>query len=191
LPVDSRLKVCDNANSTTLEEFTAGVVYIYSDATLSLTGFFLVNLTIEFEGLRFNSRNLISGSLQGLGVRKTLTSGAPTAGADVVLTGSGFTTGDIYALQVSATGVSFNIGTASTLWVLSSGSGTIPYVIGGSSLIYARASSDTTLTIYSTYDSAVGGDTSDKFLYGVTGATGTTLALSVLTQLRNSTQPTL
>lgn len=191
LPVDSRLKVCDNANSTTLEEFTAGVVYIYSDATLSLTGFFLVNLTIEFEGLRFNSRNLISGSLQGLGVRKTLTSGAPTTGADVVLTGSGFTTGDIYALQVSATNVSFNIGTASTLWVLSSGSGTIPYVIGGSSLIYARASSDTTLTIYSTYDSAVGGDTSDKFLYGVTGATGTTLALSVLTQLRNSTQPTL
>lgn len=191
LPVDSGWKVCDNCNSTTIEEFQSGVVYIYSDGVTSIAGFFVVNLAIEFEGLRFNSRNLISGSYQGLGTRQQLTHTGPTANADVTLIGVGFTIGDIYSLQLSSTGATIGVGTLSTAWQVTSGSGNIPYTIGGSNILYARASSDSSITLYTTYDSAVGGDTSDKLTYALTGATSSTFPSCLVAQLRNSTQPTL
>jgi len=191
LPVDSAWKVCDNSNSTTIEEFQSGVVYIYTDGSTSIPGFFIINVSIEFSGLRFNSRNLISGSYQGLGTRQTLSNSAPVLNADVTLVGTGFTIGDIYALQVSSTSATFGTGNASTAWQISSGTGNIPYVIGGSNIVYARASSATQITLFVTYDSAVGGDTSDKLTYALAGAVGSTFPVCVLTQLRNSTQPTL
>jgi len=190
LAVDTRWKVCDNSNSTTLEEFCAGVVYIYSDGSDRIPGYFCVSMVIEFEGLRFNSRNLISGSYLGLGVRQGLTVGATTLNSDAALIGTGFTTGDIYSVQLSVTGAFFAAAiTASNLFVISSGSGTIPFTITGSTMVYARANSTTSLGLYTTYDSAVGGDTSDKLLYGVTAVAGTSLPPCVVTQLRNSTQP--
>jgi len=191
LPVDTAWKLCDNANSTTLEEFESGVVYIYSDAATLISGFFIISLKIEFSGLRFNSRNLIAGSFLGLGTRQSITVTAPTSGADATWTISGATTGDIYAVQLSATNASFSAGTATTLMVLQAGTGTIPYIIGGSSLVYARANSATSISLYSTYDSAIGSDISDKFLWGLTSVGTTTLPACIVTQLRNSTQPTL
>jgi len=190
LAVDTRWKVCDNSNSTTLEEFCAGVVYIYSDGTVQIPGYFCVSMVVEFEGLRFNSRNLISGSYLGLGMRQAMTVGATTLNSDAVLNGTGFTTGDIYSVQLSITGATLAATiTASNLFAISSGTGTIPFTILGSTMVYARASTTTTLGLYTTYDSAVGGDASDKLLYGVTAVTGTSLPTCVITQLRNSTQP--
>lgn len=190
LAVDTRWKVCDNSNSTTLEEFCAGVVYIYSDGTGNIPGYFCVTMVVEFEGLRFNSRNLISGSYLGLGIRQGMTVGTTTLNSDAVLTGSGFTTGDIYSVQLSITGATLAATiTASNLFAISSGSGTIPFTITGSTMVYARANSTTSLGLFTTYDSAVGGDASDKLLFGVTAVTGTSLPACVITQLRNSTQP--
>lgn len=190
LAVDKRWKVCDNSNSTTLEEFCSGVLYLYEDGATAIPGYFLVDMQIEFEGLRFNSRNLISGSFQGLGVRQSTSIVNTTANGDSVLVGAGFTTGDVYAVVLSTTNATFGIGhSASTIFVISSGSGTIAFTITGSTLVYGRASSSTTVTLYTTYDSAVGGDTSDKLIYGVTAAVTSTFPSTLVAQLRNSTQP--
>lgn len=190
LAVDKRWKVCDNSNSTTLEEFCSGVVYLYADGTTVIPGYLLVDLSIEFEGLRFNSRNLISGSYQGMGTRQSTSVASTTANADVILTGTGFTVGDLYSVVVSATGASFAAGlTASNSWAISSGSGTIAYTITGSSLIYGRAATTTTLSLYTTYDSAVGGDTSDKLIAVSTNAAASTFPATLISQLRNSSQP--
>lgn len=190
LAVDNGWKVCDNSNSTTLEEFCSGVMYIYEDGATSIAGFYLLHLDIDFEGLRFNPRSLISGSFQGLGTRISSTAPAPTLGANGTLTIAGATIGDVYALVLSTTGATFGVGiTASTLFALSSGSGTIAFTITGSTLLYARATSTTSVDLFATYDSAVGSDVSDRLLFGVTTITTSTFPVTVLTQLRNSTQP--
>lgn len=190
LHVDQGWKVCDNSNSTTLEEFASGVVYIYSDGANSIPGFYVVDMTIDFEGLRFNPRSLISGSYQGLGLRVATTAPAPTLGADGVIGIPSSTIGDIYAVVLSTTSATFGVGiTAATLYALSSGSGTLPFVITGSTLVYARAISTSTANLFATYDAAVGSDVSDKLLFGVTTATTSTFPCTVVTQLRNSTQP--
>lgn len=190
LHVDTGWKVCDNANSTTLEEFSSGVVYAYSDGATSIPGFLVINMAIDFEGLRFNPRNLISGSYLGLGTRTSSTVPAPTLGADGTISFSTMTIGDIYAVVLSSTSASFGVGiTSSTLYALSSGSGTNPFTITGSTLVYARAVSTSSANLFSTYDAAVGSDVSDKLLFGVTTATTSTFPCTVITQLRNSTQP--
>lgn len=187
LPVDTRWKVCDNANSTTLEEFASGVVFIYADGTTNITGFLVVELDIRFKGLRFNPRPIIYGSYQGMGVRTSVTTTIPVLNADVVLIGTGFTTGDIYAIQMSTTNATFGgVATASTLLTISSGSGTTGMTLTGSQVLYARASSSTNITLYLTYDAAVGGDTSDKLIYAGGFAAGSTFPCVVLTQLRNT-----
>jgi len=191
LPVDSGWKVCDNANSTTLEEFCAGVIYVYSDGANSIPGYYLLHMKIEFQGLRFNSRNLISGSYLGLGTRVSLTSSGATTGADFLLTGSGFTVGDIYSVQHSITGTTFNAGTASTLVNLQSGTGTIAFTLTNSQLFYCRATSTTVLQCFTTYDAAVGSDVSDRLIYALTAAGTNTYPACIVTQLRNSAQPTL
>lgn len=190
LDVDSGWKVCDNCNSTTLEEFCSGVVYYYVDGTTQLPGYVIVDLRIEFEGLRFNSRNLISGSYLGLAAKKSLTVVSPTIGAEATLVGSDFTTGDIYAVQISTTGATFGTGvTASTLWDISSGAGTIDFTITGSTIIYCRASSSTNLRAYVTYDACLGDDKGDGLIGGVTTTTTSTFPATYITQLRNSAQP--
>lgn len=190
LAIDKRWKVCDNSNSTTIEEFCSGVLFFYSDGTGNIPGYLMIDLSIEFEGLRFNSRNLISGSYQGLGIRQSTQVLTTTANADIVLTGAGYTAGDVYTVVLSTTAATFGAGlTAATIFTISSGSGTIAFTITGSTLIYARASSTTALTLYTTYDSALGGDTSDKLIGGLTVALASTFPCTIVTQLRNSTQP--
>jgi hypothetical protein len=190
LAVDKGWKVCDNCNSTTIEEFCSGVVYLYVDGSTLTPGYFLVDMSIEFEGLRFNARNLISGSFQGLGVRQNVQFFSTIAGADAQLTGTGFTVGDVYALTLSTTGASFGAGHApNNIFLLTSSGGTIPFTITGSTVLYARAGSSTTVSLFTTYDSAIGGDTSDKLIYQFTLATGCAFPTTVVTQLRNSTQP--
>lgn len=190
LAVDKRWKVCDNSNSTTIEEFCSGVFFFYSDGTANIPGYLMVDLTIEFEGLRFNSRNLISGSFQGLGVRQSTQVLATVLGADIVLTGAGYTTGDLYSVVLSTTNATLGAGlTASTMFTISSGAGTIPFTITGSTTIYGRASSSTALTLYTTYDAAIGGDTSDKLIGAQTVGLASTFPSTVINQLRNSTQP--
>lgn len=193
LPVDAGWKLCDNSNSTTLEEFVSGVAYIYGDgnSAAATTGYFLVSMHIEFSGLRFNARNLISGSYLGLGVRLSLQTLAPVTNADVILVGTGFSTGDIYAVQVSATGATIGAGTTTTAWSVTSGAGTINFTIGGSSVLYGRASSSTQIALFITYDACTGGDSSDKLTHNLTSASISTFPACVVTQLRNSTQPTL
>lgn len=192
LAVDSRWKVCDNSNSTTIEEFCSGVFFAYEDGNTVVPGYFLVDLTIEFEGLRFNSRNLISGSYLGLSGRVSCSIPTTILGADAVLTGSNFTTGDVYAIVLSTTAAAFGAGvTASNLFALSSGAGTVAYTLGGSSLLYARASSISTVTLFTTYDAALGSDNSDKLLFGITTVNASTFPATLITQLRNSAQPTL
>jgi hypothetical protein len=191
LAIDPSWKVCDNSNSTTLEEFCSGVVYYYVDGTTQLPGYAIVDLRIEFDGLRFNSRNLISGSYLGLASKLSLSVVSPTTGAKAVITGSGFTPGDIYAVQLSTSGATFGVGvTAGTLWDISTGSGTVDFVITGSVIIYCRASTSTSLFAYVTYDSCVGDDAGDGLLNGVTTVTTSTFPSSYITQLRNSAQPT-
>lgn len=190
LDVDNAWKVCDNCNSTTLEEFCAGVVYYYVDGTTQLPGFVIVDLRIEFEGLRFNSRNLISGSYLGLAAKSVLTVVSPTIGVEATITGAGFTTGDIYAVQLSTSGATFGVGvTAATLWDISSGAGTIDFTITGSTILYCRASSPTSLRAYVTYDACLGDDKGDGLIGAVTTLTTSTFPSSYVTQLRNSAQP--
>lgn len=191
LDVDTRIKVCDNLNSSTLEDFASGVVYTYADGIAASPGYFLIEVDIEFIGLRFNPRNLISGSRQGFGVRTAVTFINPVTGANATSTNVGFTGGDIYLAILTTTFSSFG-GTATkdNLFTLSTGTGTLPFSLDGSTALYARAIDSTTLTYFTTYDSAVGFDVADRLLYGVTTATNTVLQ-AVMTQLRNSTQPTL
>jgi len=190
LDVDSGWKVCDNCNSTTLEEFCSGVVYYYVDGSTRLPGYVIVDLRIEFEGLRFNSRNLISGSYLGLAAKVSLTVVNPTIAAKATITGANFTPGDIYAVQLSTTGATFGTGvTASSLWDISSGSGTIDYTITGSIILYCRASTTTSLRAYVTYDACLGDDDGDGLIGGVTTTTTSTFPSSYITQLRNSAQP--
>lgn len=192
LAVDKRWKVCDNSNSTTLEEFCSGVVYAYSDGTALTVGYLLVDLSIEFEGLRFNSRNLLSGSFQGMGTRQTTTVPSLVSGSEVIMTGAGFTPGDLYAIQVSTSSMSLSVGlTASNMWAISSGTSTIPFTLTGSTLLYMRASTATAGLLYTTYDSAVGDDNSDKLLAATTNVSPSTFPTTLITQLRNSTQPGL
>lgn len=191
LDVDSGWKVCDNCNSTTLEEFCSGVVYYYVDGSTQLPGFVIIDLRIEFEGLRFNSRNVISGSYLGLAAKRSLTVVNPTIGAEATITGADFTVGDIYAIQLSTSGATFGAGvTASSLWDISSGSGTIDFTINGSTIIYCRASTSTSLRAYVTYDACLGDDKGDGLIGGVTTTTTSTFPSSYITQLRNSAQPT-
>lgn len=190
LDVDSGWKVCDNCNSTTLEEFCSGVVYYYVDGTTELPGYVIIDLKIEFEGLRFNSRDLISGSYLGLAAKKSLSVVSPTIGAEGTITGTDFTPGDIYAIQLSTSGASFGAGvTAATLWKISSGSGTITWTITGSTIVYCRASTTTSLRAYVTYDACLGDDKGDSLIGGVTTTTTSTFPSSYITQLRNSAQP--
>lgn len=192
LAVDSKWKVCDNSNSSTLEDFSAGVVYIYSDGGTAIPGYFLLEIDIEFRELRFNSRSLISGSFQGLGVRNSTTIVNAVLNADAKITLNNLTVGDVYAFILSATGATFGAGTtASTLLQLSSGAGVIPYIIGGSNLLYARADSTTTAVLFTTYDAAIGSDNSDKLLFALTAAVTSTFPTCLIIQLRNSAQPTL
>lgn len=190
LAVDKGWKVCDNSNSTTIEEFCSGVLYFYADGTVATPGYIVVDLSIEFEGLRFNSRNLISGSYLGMGSRISTSVASTTANADGVIVGTAFSPGDVYAILLSTTGATFGAGlTASTMFVVSSGSGTLVYTLTGSTVLYGRASTSSAITLFTTYDAAIGGDASDKLLFGVTAATASTFPLTLVTQLRNSTQP--
>lgn len=192
LAVDDRWKVCDNSNSTTIEEFSSGVLYFYADGTAFIPGFLMLDLSIEFEGLRFNSRNLISGSFLGLGTRIATNIPSTLLGADAVLTGAGFTTGDVYTVLLSSTSATFGAGlTTSNIFAIASGSGTVAYTLTGSSLLYARANSITTLTLFTTYDAALGNDNSDKLLFGFTSVGASTFPATLITQLRNSAQPSL
>lgn len=192
LAVDPKWKVCDNSNSSTLEDFSAGVVYIYADGGTAIPGYFLLELSIEFKQLRFNSRSLISGSFQGLGVRNSATMVNFTLNADAKITLSGMTAGDIYAFVMSATGATFNGATnASNILQLNSGAGVIPYVLGGSNLLYARADTTTTAVLFTTYDAAIGSDDSDKLTWAITAAVTDTFPTCLIIQLRNSAQPTL
>lgn len=192
LPVDSGWKVCDNANSTTLEEFQSGVAYIYADGSVNTPGFFLLRVKIEFEGLRFNSRLLISGSYLGMGAKISLAAVAPLLGANVSLTGTGFTAGDVYSVQLSTTGATFGAGTASNLFTLAtSAASSTSFTVTGSTLLYARTLTSTTIEVFTTYDAAVGSDTADRLLFGVTSGGTTTMPSCIITQLRNSAQPTL
>lgn len=190
LDIDSGWKVCDNCNSTTLEEFCSGVVYYYVDGTTEVPGYVVMDLRIEFEGLRFNARNLISGSYLGLAAKASLSVVSPTIGSEATITGAGFTVGDIYAVQLSTTGASFGVGVAAgTLWDISSGAGTIDFTITGSTILYCRASSSTSMRAYVTYDSCLGDDKGDGLIGGVTTTTTSTFPSSYITQLRNSAQP--
>jgi hypothetical protein len=192
LAVDNGWKVCDNLNSTSLEEFSSGIFFTYVDGTVAIPGYLLVDMDIEFQGLRFNPRLLISGSYSGLASRRNLQFINPVLNSDAVATVTGMTIGDIYYVQLSTTSAVFAAGVTSTnLFTISSGAGVIPFTIDGSTAVYGRASSTTTMTLFTTYDSAVGYDNSDKLLYGVTVALTTQLTACLLTQLRNSTQPTL
>jgi hypothetical protein len=190
LPVDSGWKVCDNNNSTTIEEFASGVFYIYSDGGTAIAGYFLVDMDIDFEGLRFNPRNLVSGSFLGLGQRFSATTPIGTLNANATLTITQQTVGDIYAVVLSSTGATFGTGsTSNTLFALQSGSGSNPFTVTGSLLLYGRANTTSSMDLFTTYDSAIGSDTSDRLIYGVTTTTVTTFPTVVITQLRNSTQP--
>lgn len=190
LPVDTTWKLCDNSNSTTLEEFSSGVVYILADGTTSTPGYFFVDVEIEFSGLRFNARNLISGSYLGLAAKVNASFVNPVIGAPASAAIATVTAGDIYAIILSTTSAVFGAGTASTLFTLSTGAGSVPYTVRGCTLVYGRAISATNVYLYTTYDAAVGGDAADALLYGVTVVATTTLVAAV-TQLRNSTQPSL
>jgi len=188
--VDSGWKVCDNANSGTLEEFASGVFYIYQDGSAVTPGYFILNYDIEFEGLRFNSRQLISGSLQGLSIRKTFQFNTLVLGAPATASGTGLTAGDVYSFILNGS-ATYPLGvTATNLFVIATSAGTTPFTVTGSTALYARASSTTDVTLHTTYDSAVGGDGSDKLLYGVTNA-GVPAFFVIIGQLRNSTQPSL
>jgi len=192
LAVDTAIKVCDNLNSSTLEDFCSGVVYTYQDGTPNPAGYFLIELDIEFFGLRFNPRNVISGSRQGFGVRSPVTFANPVLGASATSTNTGFTAGDIYLAVLSITGSSFNAPmTAANLFQLSTGTGTVPFLIDGSTALYARAMDASNLVYFTTYDAAVGFDVADRLLFGVTAAATSSFVNAVMTQLRNSTQPSL
>lgn len=192
LSVDPAWKICDNANSTTLEEFCSGVVYTFVDGTTSVPGLYSVDLDIEFKGLRFNPRAVISGSLQGYGVRRTFSFVAPVLNGDAVavVTVGTFTPGDIYSVVLTATSGAFGAGSPSTLFNLTSGSGLIPMVIDGAQAFYLRASTTSSGTLFATYDAAVGSDNSDKVVFAITAA-GTTSLFGCATQLRNSSQANL
>jgi hypothetical protein len=191
LCVDSGWKLCDNQNSTTLEEFTAGVLYCITDNISSAGGYVFINMEIEFEGLRFNPRAIISGSYQGLSQRQTGSFVNPVTGADALISYSGMTVGDIYYIMLSTTAATYGVGqSATTLLVITSGGATIAFTIRGSTLLYARAVSTSTANLFITYDAAVGSTVSDKLIYGVTAATTSTFPVVQITQLRNSAQPT-
>lgn len=189
--IDSAWKLCDNQNSTTIEEFSAGVIFFLQDgSTTAAGGFFFVNMVIEFEGMRFNPRAVISGSYQGLAQKVSSSIVNPTTGADAVLQWAGMTPGDIYCVVLSTSGATYGVGiTAATLLDLATGSATINYTIIGSSIVYARSLTTTTANIFSTFDSACGSNVSDKFIYGVTTLTTSTFPQTMVTQLRNSAQP--
>lgn len=192
LAVDTGLKVCDNLNSSTLEDFCSGVVYTYSDGYTASGGYFIIDVDIEFVGLRFNPRNVISGSRQGFGVRSPVTFVNPVLGADAISTNPGFTAGDIYLVVLSNTALSVGAPvTANNLFALSTGVSTTPFAMDGSTALYARASSSVNLTYFATYDAAVGYDVADRLLYGVSAPGTTNNIQAVMTQLRNSTQPSL
>lgn len=195
LPVDSRWKVCDNANSSTLEEFQSGVVYIYADGNTNSPGFFVVKMTIEFEGLRFNARNLISGSFLGMGTRVTILTSTTTVNAEATMTlvSAPATPGDLYSVQINTAGALFPAGVnESNYLLLSTGSGSsTAYVMNGSTLVYGRATSAGSIVLYTTYDAAIGSDNSDKLLFGQATSTQTNFPATIITQLRNSAQPSL
>lgn len=191
LDVDTGIKVCDNLNSSTLEDFCSGIVYTYTDGTTASPGYFLIDVDIEFIGLRFNPRNLISGSRQGYGIRTQVSFTAPVTGAPATSVNTGFTGGDIYLAVLTITASGFGAGmTKDNLFTMSTGTGVLPFSLDGSTTLYARAMDSTNLAYFTTYDAAVGYDVADKLLYGVT-APGTATINAVMTQLRNSTQPTL
>jgi len=192
LDLDQGWKVCDNLNSTSLEEFCSGVVYTYTDGSIAVPGYYVIDVEVEFSGLRFNPRNLLSGSRQGYGTRASLSFTNPTLNADAIAVGSLYTPGDIYLCILSTLSSTFGAGTASTLLAISSGaSGTQPFTVDGATAVYARAISTSQLALFTTYDAAVGYDIADKLLYGVTATGTTTLPASIQVQLRNSTQPNL
>lgn len=192
LAVDNGIKVCDNLNSSTLEDFCSGIVYTYQDGIASAAGYFLLDLDIEFQGLRFNPRNVISGSRQGYGTRSPVSFNNPILGATATSTNVGFTGGDIYLAVLSTTGSSIAAPvTAANLFTLSTGTGTLPFLLDGSTALYARAQDTTSLVFFATYDAAVGFDVGDRLLFGVTAPGTSSIIQAVMTQLRNSTQPSL
>lgn len=192
LDIDNGIKVCDNLNSSTLEDFCSGIVYTYQDTALAAGGYFLIELDIEFFGLRFNPRNVISGSRQGFGVRSPVNFLNPVLGATATSTNVGFTGGDIYLAVLTITGSAFAAPvTAANLFTLSTGTGTLPFLLDGSTALYARAQDANTLVYFATYDAAVGFDVGDRLQFGVTAPATTSIVQAVLTQLRNSTQPSL
>lgn len=192
LAVDTEWKVCDNCNSSTLEDFSSGVVYIYTDGTTAFPGFYMLHLDIEFREMRFNSRQLISGSFQAMGARLSCTIVNPVAAASAILTSTGFTIGDIYAVVLSTTGATFGgILTATNTLSIESATALIPYVMSGSNLVYARALSSTAATMYVTYDAAIGDDRSDALAFQTTAVATVTLPVCIIVQLRNSAQPSL
>lgn len=191
LPVDKGWKVCDNSNSSTLEDFCSGVVYIYSDANTALIGYLVVRMKVEFEGFRFNSRNLISGSFLGMGLKLVVTFVNPVLNAPLIGTAAGLTIGDIYTLVLTSTGSTQNYGTLANQMTLSSGGGSTAVAIDGSFVVYARATSTTQFGMWSTFDAACGSDNSDQYLAGSTSALTNSYPLCIVAQVRNSTQPTL
>jgi hypothetical protein len=196
--LDTEWKMCDSLACSALKEFAAGAFYVLVNGTTVAPGFISMDVEIEFENMKYNPRNIISGSYLGpsTGFTATLVAAVNAANTPAQLAGSGFTPGDIYLVTFDSTSVSYPTGTTSTTLfaVSNSSSGTsTPLTFHTNLTLYARAFTTTNLQLYYTFSNGVEGSNaineSDIILYGAATTSVGSLANTRVLQLRNSSIP--
>jgi hypothetical protein len=197
--IDTTWKLVDSYNASTIKEFTSGFVYMLTDGTTSIPGYLAMDIDLQFANMKYNPRNIVSGSYQGPSVvlTGTLTSAVSAAGTNFLMTfgGAAFTSGDIYHTTFNVNGSTPPTGTTfGNLLQVSNGGGTaIPYVLRSNSTLFARALTTITVQYYLTWDAANAGtsattDSECMEIATLTSAVGSFVGTR-FTQLQNATAP--
>lgn len=190
--IDTNWKTIDTLNVEDLRDSASGAVYLIADGTTSNPGFVMFDMTIEFKSLKYNPHSLSKGSYYGPSTILTLTcsTASPTATNSVILSGTGFTVGDVYRLimQPSAASWAAPAGTtASNLFSTEFGA-LLP--ISSAMVIFAVASSTTALNLYTGYSQAASGSVaSGNILYGTTGTSAGSFTSCLLYNVGNTLGP--
>jgi hypothetical protein len=191
--VDSTWKTVDTYSVDDLKECTAGTVWFIQDGTTNVAGYMLTRASFSFRRFRYNPRSLIAGSFLGPATSQTLTASTatPTSGNLVQLTGTGFTTGDIYrvVIQPTSTGWAAPTGlTTATMFKIATGNA---FTLGSNTTIFGEATSTTNLQCYPTFYSASNnaGSAAQSLLWANTGSSAGSFTYSLLCKVSDNVEP--
>jgi len=191
--VDNTWKTIDTYTVDDLKECTSGSYYCVQDGATVAAGYLLCRISMSFRGFRYNPRSLVAGSYLGPAESQTPTCSVanPTAGNLAILSGSGFTTGDIYRIIMQPQAASWTPPTgtnATNLFKVASG---VAFTLTTATTLYGFATSGTTVQLYPTYYTACnnGGSTTQCILYATTGSSAGSFPGTLITKVSDTIEP--